>query len=132
MASFAEEILYTTVRLEGMTPHGTSVGTGFFVLHAERLFIVTNKHVVAGVTKGTFVLRKGLVEGETKTAIPGEGYSISFSEAAFIGHPSPAVDIAAMNLSAIVSELEASGKLIYWKNISSKLCPGPPDVEQFI
>lgn len=132
MASLAEEVLYTTVRLEGTTSHGTSVGTGFLVMHEERLFIVTNKHVVAGVTNGTFILRKGLVEGEIKTVKPGEGYSISFSESAFIDHPSSNVDVAAMNLSEIVSKLEAAGNHIYWKNISSKQCPGPPDIEKFI
>jgi len=132
MESLAEQLLYTTVRLEGVTPNGVSIGTGFFVMHNQRLFIVTNKHVVAGVTNGSFVVRKGLIQDNTKTPVLGEGFSIPYLAANFIGHPSPSVDVTAMNLSEAVSQMEMNGQPVYWKNVGPEQRPKAEDLEKFI
>jgi hypothetical protein len=132
MESLSEQLLYITVRLEGVTDHGTSVGTGFLYGYKNRVFIVTNKHVISGVKNGFFVLRKAQVSDGKKTLIAGQGYSVTFSEAAFIGHPSPSIDVAVMNVSLIISNLEAAGNLVYWKNISGDNRPKSEDIEKFI
>jgi hypothetical protein len=132
MQSLAEELLHTTVRLEGTTPNGASVGTGFFFLHNQRLFLVTNKHVVEGVTQGHFVVLKGRIDGETKTPVLGQGVAIPFTQASFIGHPNPKVDVAAMNVSTIFSGLENSGNTLFWKNITEDQFPTKEHYEKFI
>ncbi|WP_187805032.1 serine protease [Aquipseudomonas alcaligenes] len=132
MESLAEQLLYLTVRLEGATKAGTSVGTGFLYMHKERLFVVTNKHVVAGVVAGNFVLRKAVIKDGEKVVVPGEGYTIPFNEANFIGHPSAAVDVAAMNISKIITDLEAAGNQVLWKNIVNETSPKAEDIEKYI
>ena len=121
MQSIGEQLLHTTVRLEGTTPTGTSVGTGFFFLHENRLFIVTNKHVVNGVTQGKFIVLKGKINGKNKEPIFGQGVATPFSQASFIGHPDPSVDVAAMNVSTLIENIEQSGQPLFWKHISEDL-----------
>jgi len=132
MASLGEELLYTTCRLEGTVPGGTSVGTGFFYLHEQRLFLVTNKHVVHNMQDGNFMLVKGEIRENQKYRVNRESYRIGFREANFIGHPNPDVDVAAMNISNIVTDLEAQGNYVYWKNITEKDVPTPEDIDKFI
>lgn len=132
MESIAEQLLYLTVRLEGATKTGTSVGTGFLYMHKERLFVVTNKHVVAGVLTGNFILRKAVIKNGEKVVVPGGGYTIPFNETNFIGHPSAAVDVAAMNISEVVSNLEAAGNPVLWKNIVNETSPKADDIEKYI
>lgn len=57
-SSIAEQLLFTTIRIETISPNGaTGVGTSFiFSLQREGvtyLFLVTNKHVIAGTLIGT-------------------------------------------------------------------------------
>ena len=53
-----EAVFFATVRIQTTGPTGAGVGTGFLAAHAEgnsgRIFLVTNKHVIAGATNGTF------------------------------------------------------------------------------
>lgn len=132
MESLAEQLLYLTVRLEGATKTGTSVGTGFLYMHKDRLFVVTNKHVVTGVLTGNFVLRKAVIKNGETAVVPGEGYTIPFNEANFIGHPSASVDVAAMNISKIIQDLHATGNHVFWKNISTETSPKAEDIEKYI
>lgn len=63
--SASEQLAYSTVRIETTGREGAGSGTGFFYRFVESEdgnenvpAIVTNKHVVAGTTEGTFVLTK--------------------------------------------------------------------------
>lgn len=132
MASLAEELMHTTVRLEGQKAQGTSVGTGFFFMHEQRLFLITNKHVVEGVVNGNFVVLKGEIDGGTKKPLFGQGYSIPFNATNFIGHPDPNVDVAAMNVSVIFSEAENNGSTLYWKNLRESEFPTQEQIDKFI
>ncbi|WP_201353141.1 trypsin-like peptidase domain-containing protein [Hydrogenimonas urashimensis] len=132
MASLAEELMHTTVRLEGKKIQGTSVGTGFFFMHEQRLFLITNKHVVEGIVHGNFVVLKGKVDGKTKKPLLGQGYRFSFNANNFIGHPNPDVDVAAMNVSAIFSEAENNGDILFWKNLTEREFPTQEQIDKFI
>ncbi|HIF9093055.1 TPA: trypsin-like peptidase domain-containing protein [Photobacterium damselae] len=132
MLSVAEELLHITVRLEGTKKNGTSVGTGFFFYHDERIYIVTNKHVVEGVVSGHFLVLKGKVENDEKIPLLGEFHSISFSEANFIGHPDPNVDVAVMNVSTMMSEVGGVGSTAFWKHITVDLFPTDEHFDKFI
>ena len=118
MHSLAEQITYTTVRLEGMTSKGTSIGTGFYFMHQGRIFIITNKHVVRGVTHGNFVAHRGISLNNERQPVDGKSVSIPFTEASFVGHPDPNVDVAAMNISDAINKMDATGDSIYWMNIT--------------
>lgn len=132
MQSLAEELLHTTVRLEGRTASGSSVGTGFFFMHDDHLFIVTNKHVVEGVKAGSFVVLRGQdVEGE-RVPLFGNGIAIPFNETNFIGHPDPDVDVAAMNVSTVITDIVNAGHKLFWKHLSDKEFPTKEHFEKFI
>lgn len=132
MENIAEQLLYVTVRLEGKTAEETKVGTGFLYMHCQRLFVVTNKHVVKGITKGNMVLHQSLIEdGKTKPKL-GFGHNVAFSEANFIGHPIDDVDISVMNLSEVVEHLIQEGTPPYYKNIAEESRPKQEDLEKFI
>ena len=132
MQSLAEELLHTTVRLEGKTQKGSSVGTGFFFLHGDRLFVITNKHVVEGVTQGQFVVLKGKLDGKKKKPELGQGVAVPFNQTNFIGHPDPSVDVTAMNVSTIIEDIEKTGNILFWKHITEKEFPTEEHYEKFI
>ncbi|TYC57610.1 serine protease [Marinobacter sp. BW6] len=132
MLSLAEELLHTTVRLEGKKANGTSVGTGFFFFRDERLWLVTNKHVVEGVLAGRFFVLKGIGGGEDKQPLLGEFHEVSFSASNFIGHPDPTVDVTVMNVSKIMSENGGIGSTAFWKHISEDLFPTEEHLDKFI
>lgn len=132
MQSVAEELLHTTVRLEGHKKEGLSVGTGFFFFHDERLYIITNKHVIEGVVSGSFAVLKGEGDGEEKSPILGESHQINFIESNFIGHPNPSVDVAVMNISTQLSEICEGGEIAFWKHITQKLFPTEEQFDKFI
>lgn len=132
MSSIAEDLLHTTVRLEGQKQQSASVGTGFFFMHEKRIFLVTNKHVVEDVTNGHFVLLRGEMEGTLKKPLFGQGFRIPFTAANFIGHPDPLVDVTAMNVSQIITDAEKDGNLVFWKNIHEDNFPSKEQIEKFI
>jgi len=130
--SAAEELLHTTVRLEGHKKDGTSVGTGFFFFHDNRLYIVTNKHVIEGVISGSFSVLKGQGEGEEKRPILGEFHKINFTESHFIGHPNPDIDVAVKNVSTELSEIGDAGQTAFWKHITAELFPTEEHFNKYI
>lgn len=132
MHSLAEQLIYTTVRLEGKTANGTSVGTGFYFMHQNRIFIITNKHVVDGVIEGHFVAHKGKYINNERQLVDGNGVSLPFTGASFIGHPDPKVDVAAMNISDVINRMDATGESIYWMNITKNEFLTNEIIEKFI
>lgn len=132
LQSIAEELLHTTIRLEGQKKDGTSVGTGFFFAHNERLFVVTNKHVVEGVLSGQFLVLQGELSDGEKKPLLGKYHPINFTEANFIGHPDPNVDVAVMNLSTVINELESLNIEVYLKHVGTDLFPTAEHYEKFI
>src|SRR6056297_3191293 len=98
--SIAEQLMFTTVRIETRDGDGGSgVGTGFVFeidVAADRkaLFLVTNKHVIAGAKTGTlsFTIAK---DGAPSI---GKRYDLKVDdfETGFTGHDDPDADVAAM------------------------------------
>jgi len=101
-------------------------------MYEQRLFVLTNKHVVNGVSGGTFVVRKAELKDGVKHLIPGAGVAVPFQESNFIGHPSDKIDVAAMNISELVNGIEAAGTPLYWVNVGPETRPKDEDVEKFI
>ena len=121
----SKNILYTTIRIED----GQSSGTGFFY-HSKILWgtedvtytplLVTNKHVIEGSPeiKLTFHL------GPELNFMPSGGtYEVVVEnpERQFLSHPSPEIDICAMDITAILSEIKAkTGKDAYYQALSTE------------
>jgi len=132
MPFITEDLQYITVRLEGQTNSGISVGTGFYFGYKERLFLVTNKHVVSDVVNGSFVSMCAKVENGVKTPLLGQGLKIPFNKENFIGHPDPVTDVSVMNLSDIVNQLESNASHIYYKCITLDSIPNKEQIQQLI
>lgn len=132
MPFITEDLQYITVRLEGQTNSGISIGTGFYFGYNDRLFLVTNKHVVSDVVNGSFVSIRARVDNVGKTPLLGEGLPIAFNKESFIGHPDPDIDVSVMNLSAIVNQLESNASHIYYKCITLDSIPNKEQIQQLI
>jgi len=128
----AEELLHTTVRLEGQKSDGVSVGTGFFFFHEDRLYVVTNKHVIDGVITGRFQVLKGEINDDEKTPLLGEYLEVDFTANHFVGHPDSNVDVAVMDVSTVMSQLEQAGQIAFWKHLTTDLYPTDEHYEKFI
>lgn len=125
----AEWLLFTTMRI--VTP--STVGTGAIVEHSwgENLsghFLITNKHVVENAKSGrlTFtaaILRGGRIRG------PELGRQVSVNVAkdawGWIGHPSDAVDVAALPLGGVLNHFQEKKEYPYYRAIPTSMFPGP-------
>lgn len=130
MASIAENLTFTTVRLEGQTVSGSSIGTGCLFATENRVFVVTNKHVIKGVVDGRFILTKANVDRSAPEL--GTPLEVRFSEALFIGHPDPDVDVAVANISDALTQLDLNLTPAYFLPLSRELFPTPEHFEKFI
>ena len=121
----AEQLLFTTVRIETSTSTESATGTAF-IFSYERdgktaLFLVTNKHVVANTISGRFffTLSDGI------QPLIGQRFDIHIDnfEQQWHGHPQPDVDITVMPLVPVLQEIEKSGKHVFYKSIPHSLIP---------
>ena len=88
--------------------------------------------MVDGVIQGHFVVLKGEIDGNKKSPVLGQGYSIPFNATNFIGHPDPNIDVTAMNVSSLIGDLENNGSTVFWKNITNELLPTEEQYEKFV
>lgn len=137
--SIAENLFFSTVRLETITPQGMCAGTAFFfhfvkeTIKKEKIssvFLVTNKHVIDRATRGLFFLH--LRDGNTPLQGPGskpllgQTVSIEFQDFAayWHGHPDPDVDIAVMRAVPVFQEVEeTTGQKVFFRSIFNNLIP---------
>lgn len=100
----AKELLFSTMRIEGVTMDGSGgVGTAFMLKHdfpgyGTETFVVTNKHVVQDLEEAKLYFTRKLgdqpVIGNTFAYQCGAGFG-----SAFHGHPNPDIDIAVFPVS---------------------------------
>ncbi|VXD14359.1 S1 family peptidase [Planktothrix paucivesiculata] len=109
----AEKLMHTTVRLECLLASGdVSTGTGFFFRfriddQTHIPVIVTNKHVIKGSVKGTFVLTK--VDTNDQPIIGAyEKIEIDDFENKWIKHPETDVDLAIFAIAPLLLHAEAN------------------------
>lgn len=125
----AQQLLFATVRVET----GQGVGTAFIfsyqVKKGEMLFLVTNKHVVAGAQSGQFFFT--LSDGEKP--LIGERFDVRVNrfEQGWHGHPNPEVDITVMPLAPLLNKIQQQGKKVFIRAIPRKLLPTEEQLESF-
>lgn len=124
----AEQLLFTTVRIETSTPTGGGTGTAFLFTYEHDDgrswgFLVTNKHVIAGATDGRFFFTKG--EGENERPLIGQrhDFTISDFESLWHGHPDADVDIAVAPLGGLINYMSNAGMQPFFRLISSSFIP---------
>lgn len=131
MECIGDSLLFTTVRMEEIYGERAGVGTGFFYYYEDRLFLVTNKHVIEGVKNGSFLMLKSNPNSPEWKPILGQGIEVSFNEEDFVGHPDPEVDIAVANVSPAINSLKKRGLHPFWMHINQELIPLEEELEQF-
>jgi hypothetical protein len=130
----AEQILYSTVRLEieGSEPHQIGAGTAFiFALKTERgslPCLVTNKHMVKGAQVGRFFFTTG-TGNKPNVGEPLDILMENF-EAQWCGHPDPEIDVAAMSLGPLLHKASAMGKEVFYRSIGQSLIPTAEQLEE--
>lgn len=108
--TIGKQLLFSTVKITAWLPAGVGHGTGFIVELASVAgqqsvpVVITNKHVVEGATKLSFRLI-ARTPGEKNPKL-GEAHDfvVDPSDVTFVGHPNPAIDIAAVPLGLIVKD----------------------------
>lgn len=105
-----DQPIYTTARLDVKTDKGMGGATGFMFQRRDRVFLVTNKHVIKDVKQGAFNLLAASKVGNAGLAPHhGHGLEVEFQESDFLGHPDPDVDIAVANITDTVNLLVQKG-----------------------
>lgn len=123
--TIAEQLLFTTVRIETTTPYGINAGTAFIFNYQEEekqyLFLVTNKHVVQGAIDGRFFFT--LSDGKAPQI--GQRFDIQMDqfEQRWFEHPDPEIDVAIMPLVPVLQEIEKVGKRVFYRSITHNLIP---------
>ena len=131
--SAAEQLFFSTVRMETETAKERGAGTGFFFDYAEGEsrypFVVSNKHVVQDAKRGTMLFT--VREGEQPKI--GERFTVTLEDfgSKWFGHPEADIDVAIMPLAPLLKEVqEKAGKQVYFKAVGSELIPDEAAVEQ--
>ena len=120
MEKLHEQLLHTTLRIETFDKNDNplSIGTGFLLERPlsddnHRLYLVSNKHVLIGPDKIIIKFNKKI------NGIPNYGDTIAFSiegiNAAVVGHPNPAVDIAVLDCTGLFISFSEK---IYFKYVN--------------
>lgn len=132
--SLAEQLFFTTGYVQGTMSDGrTSVGTGF-VYAVETTagpvrFLVTNKHVLAGMQS---VVVRFIRADESGGAMLGKATQVTISEFedSFVGHPDPKIDVAIMPLGAVLDDMETRGAPAFTRSVTPELCLTRESVEE--
>lgn len=125
VGTIAEQLLFTTLRVETRSARGGGTGTGFLFNydHGGTAYpvVVTNKHVVAGATSGTIQFHKA--DQATGQPLLGAAhrFEIADFEAAWTGHPDPEIDVAVMPLAPLLDAMNTSGVLPFYRTIARDL-----------
>jgi V8-like Glu-specific endopeptidase len=110
--SFAERLMFNTVRIQCTLTNGKSIGTGFLFNYETDAgnipFLVTNKHVINGAIKGTLDFNT-IINGNSIGL--GHIYSITLEnfERGWIMHPDPNVDLCIYPIAPILKKAEDKG-----------------------
>jgi hypothetical protein len=128
----AEQLFFTTVRIETSGPDGVGAGTAFFFDYQwddkRAEFLVTNKHVVAGSMTGKFFFTLG----DEKRPLLGHRFNVQIDdfEHGWHGHPSSDIDIAVMPLGGILRDIEKDGRRLFYRSIPNRFIPTPDQLKE--
>jgi hypothetical protein len=124
--SIAEQLLFTTVRVETVDADLIRrVGTSFIFNYKSDdkpyLFLVTNKHVIAGAQSGILTFTRW----HKGKPLFGIGYReiIEGFEDIWFGHPKPNIDVTVTPFAPIENRIKKEGVDIFYRRIQNELVP---------
>jgi hypothetical protein len=133
--TLAENLLFSTVRVEATSSEEKSVGTGFvFAYESDAIgegkaafFMVTNKHVVRDAGDGSFIVIKADEKGNP---LLGQGVKIPILqfEDHWHGHPNDDVDITVMYLNPINQAVKDAGERTFVRPIGKDHIATPDQI----
>ncbi|TMQ25502.1 MAG: hypothetical protein E6K65_16445 [Nitrospirae bacterium] len=124
-STVAEQLLFTTVRVETEGTAGPGVGTAFMLTNksgeSEYPFLVTNKHVVRGAHTG----RLTFVQGKDDKPLLGAGYTLEITdfEKGWFGHPDPEIDITVTPMVPLARRIAEDEVMLFTRHIGMDLIP---------
>lgn len=125
--SITEQLAYSTIRIEVSNDKESGVGSGFFFRFFDKdginvPAIVTNKHVVRGMTKGTIVFSSANDDGtpNDKIHIP---VTLDNFDKMWIMHPNSTVDLAIMPIQPLLEEAVKNGFKPFFISLDKSLIP---------
>ncbi len=124
--SFVEQVLFSTLKIDLLSNENEmqGIGTGFLLKvdfsqdsNESLLLLVSNRHVLAKSESCciTFHQRKA------NSNLPDLGQSLTYFaryKGALFFHPNPKIDLACINMSAVISQL---GSQIYYKFLDKRI-----------
>ena len=125
--TIAEQLLFTTLRIETRSSNEQGTGTGFLFNYEhggqQYPFVVSNKHVVRGASTGVVQFHKG----SAGQPILGTAHRIEIDhfEDAWTGHPDAEIDVAVMPLAPLLESMKSSGVTPFYRTISRELTASP-------
>lgn len=133
VVTLAEQLLFTTVRIEASDNSGnTMTGTGFVfsypVSNGEVRAIVTNKHVVAGATSAVFTF----TEDRGNQPVLGQAHNLALPrfEKLWFGHPDPTIDVAVVPLIPLENHAKKIlGAELFYRSVDPSLIPTREQVD---
>lgn len=134
--SLAENLFFTTVRIDTVSPNGgKGSGTGFLFAHKMEEdkyapFLVTNKHVVQNMQSGSLTFHQGK-EGQPNLGV---GFRLDVQEWGkfWFGHPSTDIDIAITPFLPLESYIKQHNNVdLFYRYITSDMLAKPEQEEQF-
>jgi hypothetical protein len=130
--TIAEQLLFTTLRIETRSALGHGTGTGFVFNYAhggqQYPFVVTNKHVVKNALDGSVYFHKGT--GDKPSLGSAHRIEIDNFENAWQGHDDPDIDVAVMPLAPLLESMSQSGIAPFYRSIDRSLTASPELIEQ--
>lgn len=126
--SISEQLCYCTVRIECKNDTGqTSTGTGFFFSfqisdNKTIPIVVTNKHVVNGMSVGQFLMT---TSDEHGNPVNTTHFTVTLPNLqTFIReHPDKDVDLCALPLAPIIRFAESKGTKLFYRTFEQNLIP---------
>lgn len=133
--SISEQLCYCTVRIECKNDVGqTSTGTGFFfsfkISDNETIpIVVTNKHVVNGMTVGQFLMTTSDQNG---APVNTNHFTVTLPNLqTFIRqHPDKDVDLCALPLAPILRFAESKGTRLFYRTFEQNLIPSKQQLDE--
>ncbi|QLL87974.1 serine protease [Aeromonas caviae] len=123
-----DQLTHSTVRIEtSLRGGGLSTGTGFYMnfLQTKDSYvpvIVTNKHVIANAQTGKFHVTLA-----TNDQMPDIGnhqqFHVDNFEQYCIKHPDPNIDLAAFPIGPLVTQVQQTGKKLFYIPLLTELIP---------
>lgn len=134
-ASVADQLCYCTVRIICQNKQGeTRTGTGFlfrFEDHNSKHIplVLTNKHVVSGMTDAVFVMTRSDSNGNP---IYSDYSSITITDlgSMILNHPESEVDLCAIPFAPILLSARSKGINLYYSIFTTDLIPSQAQLDQ--